>query len=174
MDVQSTVARFAPQTTYRAASTASASKRPSQEEQVFNKLAAFLLFAACLCFASIASAAVQEFGPDFHRFTIDVPQDWTATARAGGAQVTSVDQTCSLGVVIDRNYSQSAEAISKAIVAQTGIANAKEMTKVAGTYAIEGTKDGVSLCLSVTVDGNEFYCFTIGDDRERPRPFFKA
>ena len=26
----------------------------------------------------------------------------------------------------------------------------------------------------VTVDGNEFYCFTIGDDRERPRPFFKA
>jgi hypothetical protein len=70
VDVQSTVARFAPQTTYRAASTASASKRPSQEEQVFNKLAAFLLFAACLCFASIASAAVQEFGPDFHRFTI--------------------------------------------------------------------------------------------------------
>ncbi|MBQ1330915.1 MAG: hypothetical protein IIY31_04625 [Desulfovibrio sp.] len=97
MDVQSTVARFAPQTTYRAASTASASKRPSQEEQVFNKLAAFLLFAACLCFASIASAAVQEFGPDFHRFTIDVPQDWTAVAIDGDAHVTSVDQTCSLG-----------------------------------------------------------------------------
>ena len=48
------------------------------------------------------------------------------------------------------------------------------MTKAAGTYAIEGTKDGVSLGLSVTVDGNEIYCFTIGDDRERPRPFFKA
>ena len=97
MNVQSTVARFAPQTTYRAASTASASKRPSQEEQVFNKFAAFLLFAACLCFASIASAAVQEFGPDFHRFTIDVPQDWTAVAIDGDTHVTSVDQTCSLG-----------------------------------------------------------------------------
>ena len=59
-------------------------------------------------------------------------------------------------------------------MAQTGIANAREIKKDADTYAIEGTKDGVSLYLSVTVDGNEFYCFTIGDDRERPRPFFKA
>ena len=66
-----------------------------------NKLAAFLLFAACLCFASIVSAAVQEFSPDFHRFTIDVSQDWTAVAIDGGAHATSVDQTCSLGVAID-------------------------------------------------------------------------
>ena len=59
-------------------------------------------------------------------------------------------------------------------MAQTGIANAKEMTKVAGTYAIEGTKDGVSLCLSVTVDGNEFYCFTIGDDKERSKTILQS
>ena len=145
-----------------------------QEERIMNKLAAFLLFATCLCFASIASAAVQEFGPDFHRFTIDVPQDWTAVAVNGGAHVTSVDQTCSLGVVIDRNYGQSAEAICKAIVAQTGIANAREMKKDADTYAIEGTKDGVSLYLSVTVDGDEFYCFTIGGDKERSKPILQS
>ena len=48
------------------------------------------------------------------------------------------------------------------------------MTKVAGTYAIEGTKDGVSLCLSVTVDGNEFYCFTIGDDKERSKTILQS
>ncbi len=107
---------------------------------------------------------MQEFGPDFHRFTIDVPQDWTATARAGGAQVTSVDQTCSLGVVIDRNYSQSAEAICKAAVAQTGIANARETTKDADTYAIEGTNDGVSIYLSGIVDG----------DRERSKPILES
>ena len=59
------------------------------------KILASLLCAACLAFAGSASAAVQEFGPDFARFTVDV-KDWTPTATPNGASFLSPDSSCNV------------------------------------------------------------------------------
>ena len=93
------------------------------------KILASLLCAACLAFAGNASAAVQEFGPDFARFTIDV-KDWTPTATPNGASFLSADKTCNVVVAVDKNGGANAETLCKAIADQSGMKDAKERQEV--------------------------------------------
>ena len=116
-------------------------------------LLASLLCAAGLLMAGGSQAAVQEFGPDFSRFSIDVPEGWTAKAIDGGVQLADQGGTCSLAVTNVKSGGASAEALCKAVVQQSGMQEAKELGKEAGNYAMSGTRDGVPLVVAVTVEG---------------------
>ena len=59
-------------------------------------LLASLLCALCLLMAGDCQAAVQEFGPSFSRFAIDVPEGWTAKALKNGVQMVSRDRQNSI------------------------------------------------------------------------------
>ena len=140
------------------------------KEDDMKKIIASLLFAACLGFAGNASAAVQEFGPDFARFVIDV-KDWTATPIANGAQFISADKTCSVVIAVDKNGGQTAEAICKAIAQQSGMSDAQEVSKAADTYVVKGTVQGQTTMISVSIQNDNFYCISITGDIQKGSSF---
>lgn len=134
------------------------------------KILASLLCAACLAFAGSASAAVQEFGPDFSRFVIDV-KDWTPTAMPNGASFLSADKTCNVVIVVDKNGGQKADAIAKGIAQQAGMNDAQEVAKDADTYTTKGTVQGKETLITVSIDGDKFVCISITGDLKKGSDF---
>ena len=134
------------------------------------KILASLLCAACLAFTGNASAAVQEFGPDFSRFVIDV-KDWTPTATPNGASFLSADKTCNVVVAVDKNGGQNAETIAKAIAQQAGMNDAQEVAKNADTYTTKGTVQGKETLITVSIDGDKFVCISITGDLKKGSDF---
>ena len=116
-------------------------------------LLASLLVAICLL-AGSAQAAVQEFGPDFSRFTINVPEGWTAAAIDGGVQLADQNGACSLAVTKVKSGGASAEALCKAAVQKYGVQDAKALDKEDGSFAMSGTKDGAPFAVAVTIEGD--------------------
>ena len=134
------------------------------------KILASLLCAGCLAFAGNASAAVQEFGPDFARFTIDV-KDWTPTATPNGASFLSADKTCNVVVAVDKNGGANAETLCKAVAEQAGMKDAKEVSKNADNYTVQGTIQGKATMISVSVEGDKFVCISITGDLQKGASF---
>ena len=130
-------------------------------------LLASLLCAACLLLAGGTQAAVQEFGPDFSRFTIDVPEGWTAKAIDGGVQLADQGGTCSLAVTSVKSGGASAEALCKAVVQKSGMQDAKELGKEDGNYAMSGTRDGVPIVVAVTAEGELAVVIVMAGDIEK-------
>ena len=116
-------------------------------------LLASLLVAICLL-AGSAQAAVQEFGPDFSRFTINVPEGWTAAAIDGGVQLADQNGACSLAVTKVKSGGASAEALCKAAVQKYGVQDAKALDKEDGSFAMSGTREGAPFAVAVTIDGD--------------------
>ena len=137
------------------------------------KILASLLCAACLAFAGIASAAVQEFGPDFARFTVDV-KDWTPTATPNGASFLSPDSSCNVVVAVDKHGGNNAETIAKAVVQQAGVSNAQEVSKDAKSCTMKGTIQGKDILISVSVEGDNFYCISINGDIQKGASFIET
>ena len=127
-------------------------------------LPASLLLASCLLLAGGTQAAVQEFGPDFSRFTIDVPEGWTAQAIDGGVQMADPEGACSLAVTNVKPGDASAESLCRDIVQKAGIQNPKELGKEEGSYAMSGTRDGAPLVVAVTVEGGLAAVIVMGGD----------
>ncbi|MBQ1420042.1 MAG: hypothetical protein II132_01945 [Desulfovibrio sp.] len=137
------------------------------------KILASLLCAACLAFAGSASAAVQEFGPDFARFTVDV-KDWTPTATPNGASFLSPDSSCNVVVAVDKHGGNNAETIAKAVVQQAGVSNAQEVSKDAKSCTMKGTIQGKDILISVSVEGDNFYCISINGDIQKGASFIET
>ena len=137
------------------------------------KILASLLCAACLAFAGSASAAVQEFGPDFARFTVDV-KDWTPTATPNGASFLSPDSSCNVVVAVDKHGGNNAETIAKAVVQQAGVSNAQEVSKDAKSCSMKGTIQGKDILISVSVEGDNFYCISINGDIQKGASFIET
>ena len=116
-------------------------------------LLASLLVAICLL-AGSAQATVQEFGPDFSRFTINVPEGWTAAAIDGGVQLADQNGACSLAVTKVKSGDASAEALCKATVQKYGVQDAKALDKEDGSFAMSGTREGAPFAVAVTIDGD--------------------
>ena len=129
-------------------------------------LLASLLFEICLL-AGSAQAAVQEFGPDFSRFTINVPEGWTAAAIDGGVQMADPEGTCNLSVTNVKSGGASAEALCKAAVQKYGVQDAKALDKEDGSFAMSGTKDGAPFAVAVTIDGDLAVVIVMGGDMDK-------
>jgi hypothetical protein len=126
------------------------------------KILASLLFVACLGFACNASAAVQEFGPDFARFTIDVKDGWTAQAIDNGVQVAKADQSCVIAITVVKSNGMTAENFCKGVVEAAGVKDAKEVSKDGSTCSYSGSKDGVNMVITTAIEGEKAAVFVIG------------
>jgi hypothetical protein len=128
-------------------------------------LLASLLCAVCLLLAGAAQAAIQEYGPSFSRFTIDVPEGWTAKALNNGVQMVSRDRQNSIAAIIDDSRGHSAEQIAKGVAQKTGLREIRRKNE--SNYFVTGVKDGTKVGITITVAGKIFVMFTMaGNDAD--------
>ena len=128
-------------------------------------LLASLLCALCLLMAGDCQATVQEFGPSFSRFAIDVPEGWTAKALKNGVQMVSHDRQNSIAAIIDDNRGLSAEQIAKGVAQKTGLKEVRRKNE--SNYFVTGVKDGTKVAITITVAGKIFVMFTMaGNDAD--------
>ena len=128
-------------------------------------LLASLLCALCLLMAGDCQAAVQEFGPSFSRFTIEVPEGWTAKALKNGVQMVSRDRRNSIAAIIDGNRGHTAEQIAKGVAQKTGLKEVRRKNE--SNYFVTGVKDGTKVGITITVAGKIFVMFTMaGSDAD--------
>ena len=97
------------------------------------KLIAASCLAACLALAVPAIAAVQTFGPDACRFTLDVPDGWVATPRDDGCKLVSADGKTAFTLQVRSSDGKSSAEIAKKFV--------QAMSKEGPEYKLLGIKD---------------------------------
>ena len=119
------------------------------EVQNMKKLAAAFLLGCGILMAGSASAEEREFGPDFGRFIIDVPDGWNARVIENGVQVVSKDNQSSVKVARG-----TAKAMGDAVVQRQD----------ANHYILKA-KDGVETLLSFK--GDKCHSVTIIGDVEK-------
>ena len=136
------------------------------------KLITALCLAGCLALATPASAAVQTFGPDYSRFTIDVPDGWNVKPEEGGCQLVSPDEKTKLIVQVLKNEGISAAELAKAL--------GRELLKKYPNGKILGTKDinpnqslleaeynNVKIKTEIKTEGDKYRALTmIGPDED--------
>ena len=130
------------------------------------KFVTALCLAGCLSLAAPSFAAVQTFGPDYAKFTVDVPDGWKATPNDGGCQLVSPDEKSSFSVQVQKSGGKSAAEVTKIIGKETGWKILKtEDINPSQTY-VEAEVDGVKIKFSVIVDGDKFCAITMAGPDE--------
>ena len=124
------------------------------------KLITALCLAGCLALAFPASAAVRTFGPDFPKFTIDVPDGWTVTPRDDGCQLESPDRKSSFTVQTMKSGGKSAAEMAMAV--EQGLLKQNPGNKVLAAKEISPNKtvmecefDKVKMTVVVVVEGDK-------------------
>lgn len=124
------------------------------------KRLAVLSVIAVLFTAACAFGAVQDFG----RFTLDIPEGWTATQDGSTVAVTKNDNTAAISMTLDSTDGASLEDLAKAF--------AKELNATAPAATGDGdytftfkNQSGVdSNCLLSGGDGMYILIVMTGDD----------
>lgn len=120
-----------------------------------------------LAMATPALAAIQTFGPDFSRFTVDVPDGWTAKPNDGGCQISSPDEGTSVSIQVHKNGGKSASELAALISKQMGGKIVKTEDEGPNQTNVYAEIDGVRVALTIIVDGDKFVAFTMaGSDEE--------
>ena len=118
-----------------------------------------LILVFALTLPGMSMAAVQEFGPDFSRFTIDVPDGWTAQTKEGGVQLSSKDGNNSIVIQITKAGSAPIEEIAQNIA--KSLEGKTTVTKVNDTvYKIHEANDDITIILSI--QGGKMALMTYG------------
>ena len=118
------------------------------------KLAAAFLLGCGILMAGSASAEEREFGPDFGRFIIDVPDGWNARVIENGVQVVSKDNQSRVKMPADQVARGTAKAMGDA-----------EVQRQDANHYILKAKDGVETLLSFK--GDKCHSVTIIGDVEK-------
>ena len=105
-----------------------------------------LMFALAL--PGMSMAAVQEFGPDFSRFTVNVPDGWSAQKKENGVQLASKDGNNSIVIQVSKAGSapleEVAQNIAKSLEEKTTVTKVNDQL-----YKIHEEKDDITILLSV-------------------------
>ena len=130
----------------------------------FRTSAASLLLALALP-AGGAWAAVQEFGPGYGRFTVDVPRGWYAHEIEHGVSIAPDDSTAFIALTATKARG-SAAAEASALARETGLGQLREERP--GTWSARGSVSGRPALCRVTVSGGIAYAATLlGRDMAR-------
>ena len=116
------------------------------------RLFASLMLALALAAASPASAAVQEFGSETGRFTIDVPAGWKAVKMDNGVQVSSPSEDTSVSIIMSMTTFTDAGALARNLAGECGFTNPAIEKEDEGTYSISGMVDGQEIHMVVVLD----------------------
>ncbi len=122
-------------------------------------------------------AAEQEFGPSFSRFTIVVPDGWTAEKVDNGVVLYKDDHSISLTIVVDKNNGFDAEALGKGIAKEAGMEVQREQPGEGGTYTLQGVLRNVKTAITVTTEGDKFLCISVSsasDDMSAAAPILNS
>ena len=71
--------------------------------------------AVTLLAAAPSYAAVKTFGPEFQRFTLDVPDKWTEASQEGGIRLISPDGKTVVAVSVGHSEGKSVDAIAERV-----------------------------------------------------------
>lgn len=136
------------------------------------KMSVLTLVAVFLCMSSLAFAEVKEYGPDFMRFTIDVPDGWKATATDTGTKITTPDEKSAIQVQITKHNGSTAEQIAKGMAEQLGL---KKVEKVQDSaYNISGEVDNTPTVCTIVVENDNFLLIVMAGELEKLGPVVKT
>ncbi len=139
------------------------------------KFFAFLLFIFCLGFAGNVFAVVQEYGPDFFRFTIDLPAGWSAEKVDNGVQVVNSEKSVCVTVIVDKTEGADAKTLCKAIAEEAEMKEIqKEKQEDDGSYSVLGSVNGMQTSFTVTVEDDTFVCISISGDMSAASPILDS
>ena len=120
--------------------------------------AAFL--AALLLAGAPASAAVKTYGPEFQRFTLDVPEKWTETAQESGIRLDSPDGKASVAVSVGRSEGKSVDALAARVARDLSAADVKKLDE--NTYSFQVTSENTPVCNILRANDDVFVITTYG------------
>ena len=129
-----------------------------------NKFLMSLMAAAALMFAGQpVMAGTQTFDSSLGKFSLDVPDDWTAKAISNGCQVTSKDEKNSMAIQIvnagDLSNADLAERIAKAVSMEV-----TEKRDNGDMVAWDGTVSGDKMLLIVRVKDKSALSIIMGGE----------
>ena len=96
-------------------------------------LVAASCLAGCLALAAPAMSAVQTFGPAGSRFTLDIPDGWSATPRDDGCELVSPVRKTAFILQVRSSEGKSSAELAKKLV--------QAMSKEHPEYKLLGIKD---------------------------------
>lgn len=109
-------------------------------------------------------AAVQTFGPDSGKFSVDVPSGWSATPLADGVQLASADGNNSVAVTISKTQGATMEQIAQAVSKNSGL---KEVSGEGENWTVAGEIDGVKVAVILSGAGDQYVGITMsGNDAD--------
>lgn len=113
--------------------------------------------------AVCAFGAVQDFG----RFTIDVPQGWTATQDGSTVGIVKNDSTASMSITIDSTEGAALKDIAEEFSKE--LSGTKPEADSDGDYSFEfkNQNDVNSHCL-ITADGGEYALIVLTGSENAP------
>lgn len=124
------------------------------------KLFSAIVLSAAVAFASVASAAVQEFGPSSNRFTVDVPAGWTAQPVEGGVQLINPAKDSSAAVMVAKAEGADVKTLAEAIAKESGYTN-PSFEKEDDTITITGQVNGADVITLVSVEDGTMVVVTM-------------
>ncbi len=130
------------------------------------KIFAVFCLAGCLAMAVPSLAVVRTFGPDFSRFSLDVPDGWKAVPKNGGCQLISPDGNSSFSVHVQRSGGKSLAELTKDIKRRMGGRILSEQNIDSDKSVIEAEVDGIRIKLFIMVEGDQFCAVTMAGSDE--------
>jgi len=124
--------------------------------------ASAVCLAVLLLAGAPASAAVKTFGPEFQRFTLDVPEKWTETALEGGIRLDSPDGKASVAVSVGRSEGKSVDALAARVARDLSAADVKKLDE--NTYSFQITSENTPVYTVLRANDDVFVITTYGGD----------
>lgn len=131
------------------------------------KLLSLALLAGMLSIAPATQAAVQEFGPQSSRFTIDVPDGWQTVPRADGVIVNSADQKTSMALQVNPASGLNAKQFADAIAKELAKDPKNSVEKVEGDASVANIyykAEGSNIAMIVMVTEGKAFTATMGGE----------
>ena len=122
----------------------------------------FLALTLVAVFAAASFAGVQDFG----KFTIDVPEGWTATQDGETVGIVKNDNSAALSISVDSTEGASLKEIADEFVKAL---NGRNLTFTDGTYQFEMTNaNGVDSKAVLSGDDSNYALFVITGAENAP------
>ena len=113
--------------------------------------------AVTLLAAAPSYAAVKTFGPEFQRFTLDVPDKWTEASQEGGIRLISP-----VAVSVGHSEGKSVDAIAERVARDLSATELKKLDE--NTYSFEVTSENTPVYNVLRANDEVFIISSVGGD----------